>query len=140
LGIPYRVINIVSGALNKAAAKKYDIEAWYPGYGEYKEVVSCSNCTDYQARRLQIRYGESKVAGQTVQPYVHMLNGTLCATTRTICTILENNQTPEGIRIPEVLKPYLIGLGDIIPFTRELPKPKAAAKKGKKGGKKGGKN
>merc|ERR1739845_173918 len=91
LEIPYQVISIVSGALNKAAAKKYDIEAWFPGYGQYKEVVSCSNCTDYQARRMQIRYGESKVTRQA-QQYVHMLNGTLCATTRTICAILENHQ------------------------------------------------
>merc|ERR1712063_180796 len=137
LGIPYRVISIVSGALNKAAAKKYDIEAWYPGYGEYKEVVSCSNCTDYQARRLQIRYGESKVKGQTTQAYVHMLNGTLCATTRTICAILENYQTENGIRIPEVLRPYLHLPDDqeIIPFTRELPKEKVTGKK-KKGNKK----
>jgi len=132
LEIPYQVISIVSGALNKAAAKKYDIEAWFPGYGEYKEVVSCSNCTDYQSRRMQIRYGESKVTGQA-QQYVHMLNGTLCATTRTICAILENHQTPDGIRIPEVLKPYLhLPNGqDMIPFTRDLPKPKVATKKKK---------
>lgn len=131
LEIPYQVISIVSGALNKAAAKKYDIEAWFPGYNEYKEVVSCSNCTDYQARRLQIRYGESKVTGQTSQAYVHMLNGTLCATTRTICAILENNQTKEGIKIPNVLKPYLHlpDDQDIIPFTREPPKVKAVGKK-----------
>mmetsp|Transcript_12011 Transcript_12011/g.18934 ORF Transcript_12011/g.18934 Transcript_12011/m.18934 type:complete len:456 (-) Transcript_12011:28-1395(-) len=132
LEIPYQVISIVSGALNKAAAKKYDIEAWFPGYGQYKEVVSCSNCTDYQARRMQIRYGESKVTGQA-QQYVHMLNGTLCATTRTICAILENHQTPDGIRIPEVLKPYmhLPNGEDMIPFTRDLPKPKVASKKKK---------
>ena len=127
MGISYRVINIVSGALNKAAAKKYDIEAWFPGYNQYKEVVSCSNCTDYQSRRLKIRYGESKVAGQKTQAYVHMLNGTLCATTRAICVILETYQTKEGIRIPDVLRPYLGVTADqeIIPFTRELPKPKA---------------
>jgi len=134
LGLPYQVISIVSGGLNKAAAKKYDIEAWFPGYGQYKEVVSCSNCTDYQARRMQIRYGESKVSGQTAQPYVHMLNGTLCATTRTICAILENYQTPEGIRIPEVLRPYLHVPADqeLIPFVRELLPVKGEKKKGKK--------
>jgi len=137
LEIPYQVISIVTGALNKAAAKKYDIEAWFPGYNEYKEVVSCSNCTDYQARRLQIRFGESKVAGQTSQAYVHMLNGTLCATTRTICALLENHQTPEGIRIPNVLKPYLHLPEDqeFIPFTRPI-KAKQEEKKGKKKGKK----
>lgn len=131
LGIPYQVISIVSGALNKAAAKKYDIEAWFPGYGQYKEVVSCSNCTDYQARRLQIRYGESKVKGQTTQAYVHMLNGTLCATTRTICAILENYQTENGIRIPEVLRPYLHLPDDqeLIPFVRDPPQVKAPGKK-----------
>ena len=111
--------------------KKYDIEAWFPGYGQYKEVVSCSNCTDYQARRLQIRYGESKVKGQTTQAYVHMLNGTLCATTRTICAILENYQTENGIRIPEVLRPYLHLPDDqeLIPFVRDPPQVKAPGKK-----------
>lgn len=134
LGIPYHVISIVSGALNKAAAKKYDIEAWFPGYGMYKEVVSCSNCTDYQSRRMKIRYGESKKIGAKTQEYVHMLNGTLCATTRAICAILENYQTPEGIVIPEVLRPYMfLPEGQtVIPYTRELPKPKAEGKKGGK--------
>lgn len=132
--LPYQVISIVSGALNKAAAKKYDIEAWFPGYGQYKEVVSCSNCTDYQARRLQIRFGESKTTGQGPQPYVHMLNGTLCATTRTICAILENHQTPEGIKIPAALRPYLHIPDDqlYIPYVRPLPKSKAPKKGGKK--------
>jgi len=61
LGLPYRVINIVSGALNDAAAKKYDLEAWFPGYGEYKELVSCSNCTDFQSRGLNVTTGEVTV-------------------------------------------------------------------------------
>jgi seryl-tRNA synthetase len=60
LELPYRVVNIASGALNDAAAKKYDLEAWFPGYGEYRELVSCSNCTDYQSRALEIRFGTSK--------------------------------------------------------------------------------
>jgi len=133
LGLPYHVISIVSGALNKAAAKKYDIEAWFPGYDQYKEVVSCSNCTDYQARRMKIRFGESKKQGQTVQPYVHMLNGTLCATTRTICAILENYQTEDGINIPPVLLPYMhLPEGTKIPFTRPAPSTKAPKSKGKK--------
>merc|ERR1712217_334724 len=133
LEIPYQVISIVSGALNKAAAKKYDIEAWFPGYDQYKEVVSCSNCTDYQSRRLQIRYGESKVQGAKTQAYVHMLNGTLCATTRAICVILETYQTEKGIRIPDVLRPYLGYPADqeLIPFTRELKPAKAESKKAK---------
>jgi len=83
LGLPYRVINIVSGALNDAAAKKYDLEAWFPGYGEYKELVSCSNCTDFQSRGLNVTTGEvsaDKKANQaTERQFVHMLNGTLCA-------------------------------------------------------------
>ena len=60
LKLPYRVINIVSGALNDAAAKKYDLEAWFPGYNAYRELVSCSNCTDYQARSLEVRFGNKK--------------------------------------------------------------------------------
>ena len=64
LKLPYRVVSIVSGALNNAAAKKYDLEAWFPGYGEYRELVSCSNCTDYQSRHLEIRFGNRKVRGR----------------------------------------------------------------------------
>lgn len=92
LRIPYRVVSIVSGALNNAAAKKYDLEAWFPYQGEYKELVSCSNCTDYQARDLEIRYGQKKGAIDARKTYVHALNGTLCATERALCCILENYQ------------------------------------------------
>lgn len=60
LGIPYRIVNIVSGELNNAAAKKLDLEAWFPGSAAFRELVSCSNCTDYQARRLKVRYGQTK--------------------------------------------------------------------------------
>lgn len=94
LGIPYRIINIVSGALNNAAAKKYDLEAWFPFQKEYKELVSASNCTDYQSRRLEIRCGVKKMNSRE-KKYVHCLNATLCATTRTICAILENYQTSD---------------------------------------------
>lgn len=65
LGLNYRTVSIVSGALNNAAAKKYDLEAWFPYLGEYKELVSCSNCTDYQSRRLEIRCGVKKVEAAT---------------------------------------------------------------------------
>ncbi len=106
LGLPYRVVTIVSGALNNAAAKKYDLEAWFPGSGAFRELVSCSNCTDYQSRRLRIRYGQTKKMNQDVE-YVHMLNATMCATTRTICCILENYQTDDGILIPDALKPLM---------------------------------
>lgn len=98
LRIPYRVVAIVSGALNNAAAKKYDLEAWFPFQGEYKELVSCSNCTDYQSRNLEIRYG-TKAQTDTVKKYVHCLNSTLCATERALCCIMENYQTPEA-RVP----------------------------------------
>lgn len=92
LDLPYQVIAIVSGALNNAAAKKFDLEAWFPHQGEYKELVSCSNCTDYQSRALDIRFG-AKTQTDTKKKYVHCLNSTLCATTRTLCCVLENYQT-----------------------------------------------
>ncbi|KAG9030974.1 Cytosolic seryl-tRNA synthetase [Serendipita sp. 407] len=116
LGLPYRLIAIVSGALNLAAAKKYDLEAWFPSQSTYKELVSTSNCTDYQSRKLEVRCGLKK-AGDTKKIYVHMLNGTLCATERALCCLVENYQTPEGIKIPDVLQPYLGGK-DFIPFTK----------------------
>lgn len=109
LNIPYRVINIVSGDLNNAAAQKYDLEAWFPSGRCFRELVSCSNCTDYQSRRLNTRI-ESKGG------YVHMLNSTLCATERTICCILENNQTDKGVKIPKALIPFMPGGVDFIPF------------------------
>ncbi|CCO30569.1 seryl-tRNA synthetase [Rhizoctonia solani AG-1 IB] len=95
LKIPYQVVAIVSGALNLAASQKYDLEAWFPFQGAYKELVSCSNCTDYQSRRLRIQCGQ-KQKGDTRTNWVHMLNGTLCATERALCCIVENYQTPEA--------------------------------------------
>ncbi|PSR81757.1 hypothetical protein PHLCEN_2v6266 [Hermanssonia centrifuga] len=120
LGIPYRVVAIVSGALNLAASQKYDLEAWFPFQGAYKELVSCSNCTDYQSRRLEIRCG-LKTKDQARKVYVHMLNGTLCATERALCCLVENYQTPEGLVIPEVLRPYMQGR-EFLPWVKELPK------------------
>jgi seryl-tRNA synthetase len=99
LGLPYQVVSIVSGALNNAAAKKFDLEAWFPFQGEYKELVSCSNCTDYQSRALEIRFGP-KTQIETKKKYVHCLNSTLTATTRTVCCILENYQTEEVSLFP----------------------------------------
>ncbi|KAK5575166.1 hypothetical protein RB653_010422 [Dictyostelium firmibasis] len=125
LGIPYRVVNIVSGALNNAASKKYDLEGWFPGYNQYRELVSCSNCTDYQSRDLEIRCGMKK-QGQQQKKYVHMLNSTLAATTRVICCILENYQTEGGITVPLPLRPYLGK--DFIPFVKAVPKHKAIPK------------
>ncbi|KAL1975319.1 hypothetical protein VTN31DRAFT_3711 [Thermomyces dupontii] len=136
LGLPYQIVAIVSGALNNAASKKYDLEAWFPFQGEYKELVSCSNCTDYQSRALEIRYGvASKDAKKT---YVHALNATLCATERTLCCILENYQTEDGLVVPEPLRKYIPGAPDFIPYTKELPKDTTSQKpRGKTGGKGG---
>jgi len=142
LELPYHVVNIVSGELNNAAAKKYDLEAWFPTLGCYRELVSASNCTDYQARGMETRFGQTTNKGQgdvKKKEYCHMLNATLCATSRTICCILENYQTDEGIRVPKVLQPYLGGL-ELIKYTRAPPdnktKRKQEAAKKKKGGKK----
>ncbi|GAX82987.1 hypothetical protein CEUSTIGMA_g10414.t1 [Chlamydomonas eustigma] len=119
LDLPYRVVNIVSGELNNAAAKKYDLEAWFPASKTYRELVSCSNCTDYQARRLDIRLRVPKGQGgeQGGNRFVHMLNSTLTATERTLCCVLENYQTPDGLRIPKVLQPFMMGM-EFIPFRK----------------------
>jgi seryl-tRNA synthetase len=82
LGIPYRVVNIVGGSLNNAAAKKYDLEGWFPGYDNYRELVSCSNCTDYQSRAMNTKFGTKKKGEAADKNLVHMLNATLCATGR----------------------------------------------------------
>lgn len=132
LGIPYRVVCIVSGELNDAAVKKYDLEGWFPGQKTYRELVSCSNCTDYQARGVGVRCG-SKEKGVRAS-YCHMLNSTLCATGRGICCILENHQTKDGVRVPEVLQPYMAGT-DFLPFVRG-PLPVSKGEKGDKKSKK----
>jgi len=132
LGIPYRVVCICSGALNNAAAKKLDLEAWFPGSGAFRELVSCSNCLDYQARRLRVRYGQTKKMNQSTE-YCHMLNGTMCAVTRVICALLEMNQTETGIKVPQVLKPYMPpNYQDEIPFVNPAPIDEAETKKQKK--------
>tara|TARA_B100001996_G_scaffold380739_1_gene368725 strand:+ start:730 stop:2010 length:1281 start_codon:yes stop_codon:yes gene_type:complete len=105
LDLHYRVVNICTGDMGTVASKKYDLEAWLPGVGDYKEVVSCSNCTDYQANRLKMRYRTSD--GNAA---VHTLNSTAVATSRALVAILEQNQTQEGkIMIPKVLQPYMGG-------------------------------
>lgn len=131
LKLPYQVVNIVSGELNNAAAKKLDLEAWFPGSNAFRELVSCSNCTDYQSRRLQVRYGATKKMNAAVD-YVHMLNGTMCATTRVICAILENYQTEDGILVPEVLQSYMPEqYKEKIPFKFPAPIDEEATKKKK---------
>ncbi len=103
LGIPFRVVNICTGDIGIVAAKKYDIEAWFPRSNEYKEVGSNSNCTSYQAVRLNIRYQKGND-----REYVHTLNNTGIATSRVMVAILENYQQPDGtVKIPEVLRKYM---------------------------------
>jgi seryl-tRNA synthetase len=133
LGFSYRVVCLVSKELNDAATKKYDLEAWFPGQQAYRELVSCSNCTDYQARGVGARCGGKQKKGDmnSRASFCHMLNATLCATGRGICCLLETHQTEKGVVVPEVLRPYMAGK-DFLPFLRELPE----ATKGEKGKKK----
>ena len=103
LDLHYRVVNICTGDMGTVASKKYDLEAWLPGVEDYKEVVSCSNCTDYQANRLRMRYRTSE--GNSA---VHTLNSTAVATSRALVAILEQYQTEDGrIMIPKVLRPFM---------------------------------
>jgi len=105
LEIPYRVMLLSSGDIGKISAKTYDIEAWMAGQNAYREIVSCSNCLEYQARRLKIRFRDK--TNEDTQ-YVHTLNSTLIATTRVLVAIMENFQTKDGhIRIPQVLQSYM---------------------------------
>ena len=102
LGLPYQVVTIVSGELNDAAAKKYDLEAWFPNTQEFRELVSCSNCTDYQSRKLNIAFGfKGDKKGEDEQKnqkrdFVHMLNCTLVATERTLCCIVKKKKKKKG--------------------------------------------
>ena len=104
LGVPYRVVNIAAHDLGASAAKKYDVEAWLPGQERFRELTSCSNTTDYQARRLAVRY---RPAGGGRPATVHTLNGTAVAVGRTIIALLENGQRDDGsVALPEVLTQY----------------------------------
>ena len=105
LGLHYRVVNICTGDMGTVASKKYDLEAWLPGANAYKEVVSCSNCTDYQANRLRIRYRTAD--GNSA---VHTLNSTAVATSRALVAIMEQYQNEDGtVRVPDVLVPHMGG-------------------------------
>jgi seryl-tRNA synthetase len=107
LGLPYRVVNVCTGDIGTVAAKKYDIEAWMPAQNAYREIISCSNCTDYQARRLNIKYREKE--GEPPKGFVHTLNSTAIATGRTIVAILENYQQQDGsVIVPEALRKYMV--------------------------------
>lgn len=111
LGIPYRVVLLCSGDMGKISAKTYDIEAWMAGQNAYREIVSCSNCLDYQARRLGIRFRDKTNEDTRL---VHTLNSTLVATERTMVAILENFQTEKGsVEVPKVLQKYMGGLKEI---------------------------
>lgn len=102
LGLPYRVINVASGDLGAAAAKKYDLEVWLPSEGTYREITSCSNYTDYSARRMGSRYRDDDGSG-----LLHTLNGTACAISRTLVFLMENAQQDDGsVVVPEVLRKY----------------------------------
>ena len=112
LGIPYRVMLLSSGDTGKISAKTYDIEAWMAGQSAYREIVSCSNCLDYQARRLGIRFRDRTNEDTRL---VHTLNSTLVATERTLVAILENYQTASGtVEVPEALQQYM-GIKEIKP-------------------------
>lgn len=107
LKLPYHIVAIVSSALNDNASIKYDLEAWFPGSETYRELVSCTNCKDYQARKTKTRVGR---AGSGDAQVLHTLNSTAIATERTMCCILENYQDKNGnVKIPEVLVPYMGG-------------------------------
>jgi len=104
LGIPYRIVNVCAGDLGIVVAKKYDLEVWMPAQGKYREMVSCSNCTDWQSYRLKIRF----IRRNHEKGYVHTLNSTAIATTRAITAILENYQQPDGVvEVPKVLRRFL---------------------------------
>ena len=104
LEIPYRLMLLSSGDMGKVSAKTYDIEAWMAGQNAYREIVSCSNCLDYQSRRLKIRFREKS---NEDTKYIHTLNSTLIAIERTMVAILENNQTKDGqVEVPKVLQKY----------------------------------
>ncbi|MGD8367276.1 MAG: serine--tRNA ligase [Desulfobacterales bacterium] len=113
LGLPYRVVTLCTGDLGFSAAKTYDIEVWMPSQGVYREISSCSNFEDFQARRGNIRFRRKGKKGTEL---VHTLNGSGLAVGRTLAAILENFQTPEGtVRIPEALRPYMNGLEVLAP-------------------------
>ncbi len=114
IGLPYRIVNICSAELNDNGAKKYDLEVWFPAQNTYREVASCTNCTDYQARKLNIKFINKKGEKQIV----HTLNDTAIATQRTIAAILENFQQSDGsIKIPSVLRKYM-GIRKIKPKVK----------------------
>lgn len=115
LGLPYRVVVLCTGDMGFASAKTYDLEVWLPGQDAYREISSCSNCTDFQARRASIRY---RPEPQAKPRFVHTLNGSGLAVGRTLVAVLENYQQPDGsVVVPEALRPYMGGLERIVRRT-----------------------
>jgi seryl-tRNA synthetase len=116
LGIPYRVVVLSTGDMGFSAAKTYDLEVWVPSQNTYREISSCSNFTDFQARRCRIRYRPAQGSGNRL---VHTLNGSGLAVGRTWVALLENFQEEDGsVRIPEALHPYMHGLERLVPEGR----------------------
>jgi seryl-tRNA synthetase len=115
LELPYRVVTLCTGDLGFSATKTYDLEVWLPGQQRYREISSCSNFGDFQARRLQARWRNPETGKPEL---LHTLNGSGLAVGRTLVAVLENNQTVDGsIRVPEVLRPYLGGLAMLVPSS-----------------------
>jgi seryl-tRNA synthetase len=120
LGLPYRVVDIAAGDLGDPAARRYDIETWMPGRGAYAETQSCSNCTDFQSRRLNIRF---RRRDSGAMEFVHTLNGTALACTRAIIAVLENFQQADGsVRIPPPLVPHMGGRTELRPAEAKAPR------------------
>jgi seryl-tRNA synthetase len=112
LGLPYRVVVLSTGDMGFAAAKTYDVEVWLPGQQAYREISSCSNCTDFQARRAGLRYRPEPGAKPR---FLHTLNGSGLAVGRTLIAVLENYQQADGtVVVPEALRPYMGGLERIV--------------------------
>jgi seryl-tRNA synthetase len=108
LGLPYRVMLLSSGDMGFSSSKTYDIEVWLPGQDSYREISSCSNCTDFQARRASLRY---RPEPQAKPRFVHTLNGSGLAVGRTLIAVLENYQDADGsVRVPDALRPYMGGV------------------------------
>ncbi len=113
LDLPYRVVMLCGGDMGFAARKTYDIEVWLPGQGRFREISSCSNCGDFQARRMKARF---RTAGERGTRFVHTLNGSALATGRTLIALLENRQQADGsVMVPPALRPYMDGLARIAP-------------------------
>jgi seryl-tRNA synthetase len=113
LGIPYRVVDLCAGDLGFGAARTFDIEAWLPEQGAWREISSCSNCRDFQARRMDAR---CRAAGRKGTRFVHTLNGSGIAVGRALIAVMENYQEEDGsITIPDVLRPYMGGMSRIGP-------------------------